>query len=91
MDPDSHYHRQPGISPVRITVYPKRRLSDLPTGLRTIPAEKAIELPADYSANYVDFFRHGALAPMSRFRHVVDDATADAAVDAAEPDLAAGA
>jgi hypothetical protein len=88
MDPDSHYHRQPGISPVRITVYPKRRLSDLPSGLRTIPAEKPIELPRDYSASYADFFRQGTSAPMTRFRHVVDDRAVE---PADEQDLAAGA
>ncbi len=79
MEPDSHYHRQPGVSPVRITVYPKRRLSDLPPGLRTIPAERPLRLPADYSAAYVDFFRNGRVAPMATFSHII--ANAGAAID----------
>lgn len=94
MDPDSHYHRQPGISPVRISVYPKRRLSDLPEGLRTIPAPRPLELPRDYSAAYVDFFRHGTLSPMTSFSHVVDDPAVGSVLDGpedAEAGLAEGA
>jgi hypothetical protein len=77
MEHDSHYHRQPGVSPVRITVYPKRRLSDLPPALRTIPAERPLRLPNDYSASYIDFFRNGRVAPMATFSHIIADAGAE--------------
>ncbi|RKR76509.1 hypothetical protein [Frondihabitans australicus] len=80
---DSHYHRQPGVSPVRIQVYPKRKLSDLPPGLRTIPAERPLRLTSDTAATYADFFSGGRSSGMASFSHIADDdgLAADRAAD----------
>lgn len=88
---DSHYHRQPGVSPARIVVYPKRRLSDLPQALKTIPVDGTHPVPRESGATYADFFQHGALRAVPAFIHIVDQPDLIVAADESPAEEARGA